>query len=177
MQQVKENDCVTVTYEGFLSNGDLFESSDDTGPLNFQMGTDSVFPGFEQGVLGMAVNETKTITLQPEDAYGPRNEELVITLERSTFGDMEIEVGMVLGMDVESDGASHKVPALVTSINDDDTVTIDFNHPLAGQELTYKITLQSINQELPEDLSGCGCGCSSGLDPEGSCSSGDCGCS
>lgn len=172
MQQAKENDYVTVTYEGFLSNGDLFESSKDSGPLQFQIGTNSVFPGFEQGVLGMEVNETKKITLQPEEAYGPRKEELVLTVPRQNFGDMEITKGMVVGMTVEQDGTNHKVPALVTEINNDDTVTVDFNHPLAGQQLTFAITLQSI--DLQKRADNCGCGCAqtpdSSCSPEGGCS-------
>lgn len=174
MQRVTENDHVTVTYEGILNNGEVFESSEDTGPLKFQMGTNSVIPGFEKGIIGMTLNDTKTITLKPEDAYGPKKEELIHTVDRKNFGDTEIKPGLVLGMTVEKDGEKHKVPAMVTEI-EDNKVTVDFNHPLAGQELTYKVTLQSIDQRSPQDTADCGCGCDSPT--SSSCSPGKgCGC-
>lgn len=158
MQRVTENDYVTVTYEGMLSNGDIFESSEDTGPLKFQLGTNSVISGFEKGIIGMALNDTKTITLKPEDAYGPKSEELVHTVDRKNFGDTEIKPGLVLGMTVEKDGEKHKIPATVTEVKDN-KVIVDFNHPLAGQELTYKVTLQSIDQKPHQDAVDCNCGC------------------
>lgn len=176
MQKVTENDHVTVTYEGMLSNGEVFESSEETGPLNFQLGTDSVMPGFEKGILGMTINETKTITLTSEESYGPRNEELIHTIERNSFGDNDIKAGMTLGMTVEKDGENHQIPATVTEIKDD-KVTVDFNHPLAGQELTYQVTVRAIGQETKSDSTDCGSGCSASDKAKASCSpGGGCGC-
>lgn len=174
MQKVTENDHVTVTYEGMLSNGEIFESSEETGPLDFQLGTNSVMLGFEKGILGMTVNETKTITLTPEEAYGPKSEELIHTVDRNNFGDKDIKAGMILGMTVEKDGEKHKVPATVTEV-EADKVTVDFNHPLAGQELTYRVTVRSIGQEKESDSTDCGCGCNA--NSNNSCSPGEgCGC-
>ena len=143
MQKVQENDHVTVVYNGTLENGETFESSSETGPLEFTMGTQSVMPLFEQAVQGMTVDETKDITIPPQDAYGERREELVQDIDRAVFEGKEILPGMTLGLDMEKDGKSHKVPATVTALSDT-TVTVDFNHPLAGQTLTYTITLKSI---------------------------------
>ena len=172
MQRVKANDYVTVTYEGHLNNGEMFESSRETGPLCFQIGDNSIFPGFENAVIGMAVNETKTITLQPEEAHGPRQEDLILTLNQENFGDLNIQKGLVVTLTVEKDGTHHKVPALIAEINADNTVTVDFNHPLAGQELTYTITVQSIDQKPQPAASGCDCTSTTdnSCSPAGACS-------
>ncbi|MDH3392653.1 MAG: peptidylprolyl isomerase [Desulfobulbaceae bacterium] len=144
MQQVKENDSVTVVYDGKLENGETFESSSDTGPLDFTLGTQSVMPLFEEAVLGMSIDETKTIEIPPQEAYGERHEELVQEIDREMFKGKELHTGMTLGLDMEKDGQNHKVPATITAL-DDNKVTVDFNHPLAGQTITYTITLKAIN--------------------------------
>ncbi len=149
MQNVKTGNVVTVTYEGFLANGEAFDSSEDSGPMKFQIGVNSVMPGFEKEVLGMTIGESKEINLIPEEAYGPRKEELVHTVPRSMWKkEQEIKPGLVMGLTIEKDGEKHQVPALVTQV-ENDQVTVDFNHPLAGQQLIYKITLDSI-EEPPE---------------------------
>lgn len=143
MQRVKENDSVTVIYDGAVQDGEIFESSDDTGPLQFTLGTQSVMPLFEEAVLGMAVDEKKSITIPPTEAYGDRVEQLVQDIDRSVFEGKDIRPGMTLSMDMEKEGKTHKVPATVTAISDD-SVTVDFNHPLAGQTIVYTITLKEI---------------------------------
>ena len=80
MQRVSENDSVTIIYDGLLSTGEKFDSSQDTGPLQFQLGSGSVLPAFEQAVLGMAPRETKSITVAAKDAYGLKNEDLIMTV-------------------------------------------------------------------------------------------------
>lgn len=161
MQQVTENDSVTIVYDGILPTGETFESAKETGPLQFQMGSASVLPAFEQAVLGMRVGQTKTITVPPKDAYGLRDEGLVMPVPRTNFGGgQEIRIGMVLGMKMDQEGQEHTVPATVIDL-DDQTVTVDFNHPLAGQEITYQITLVSIDTQPASGCggkSGCGCG-------------------
>lgn len=157
MQRVSQNDSVTIVYDGLLPTGEKFDSSQDTGPLQFQLGTGSVLPAFEQAVLGMAVQETKSITVAAKDAYGLKNEELIITVSRQGFADQAIVPGMILGMNMEREGQQHKVPATVLAV-EAETMTVDFNHPLAGQDITYRITLLSIDTPAAE---GAGCGCSS----------------
>ncbi|MFH1019896.1 MAG: peptidylprolyl isomerase [Pseudomonadota bacterium] len=159
MQRVSENDSVTIVYDGLLSTGEKFDSSQDTGPLQFQLGTGSVLPAFEQAVLGMAAQETKSIIVTAQDAYGLKNEDLIMTVSRQGLGDQSVAPGMILGMNMEQDGQQHKVPATVLSV-DAQTVTVDFNHPLAGQDITYRITLLSI--DTPPAAEATGCDCSSG---------------
>ncbi len=169
MQRVSENDTVTIVYDGLLSTGEKFDSSQDTGPLQFQMGSGGVLPAFEQALLGMAVKETKSLTVAAKDAYGLKNEDLVMTVSRQGFADQPIAPGMILGMDMEHDGQQHKVPATVLAV-DADTMTVDFNHPLAGQDITYQITLLSIDTPVTE-TAGCGCGTGNtgGCTPNRSC--------
>ncbi|MFZ5773987.1 MAG: FKBP-type peptidyl-prolyl cis-trans isomerase [Thermodesulfobacteriota bacterium] len=161
MRQVTQNDSVTIEYEGLLPNGETFESAKDTGPLQFQLGSGSVMPVFEQAVLGMTEGETKTITVPAREAYGLRDENLVVEVPRGNFGGQELRPGMVLGMKMKKEEEEHTVPATVTGVTAE-MVTVDFNHPLAGQEITYKISLRSI--DTAPASSGCGCkgGCGRG---------------
>lgn len=165
MKTAQQGDFVIVIYEGFLEDGKIFESSSDTGPLNFQIGTGAVMPYFEEGVIGMKINETKELHLAPKDAYGERQEELVQSINRSSMGkNVDIKPGLVVGMNIEKDGQTHQVPAMVTDVQGD-MVTIDYNHPLAGKKIIFKISLQEIKRE-PQTIplatpslfdSGCGC--------------------
>lgn len=165
MKTAQQDDFVIVIYEGFLEDGKIFESSSDTGPLNFQIGTGAVMPCFEEGVIGMKINETKELHLDPKDAYGERQEELVQSINRSSLGkNVDIKPGLVVGMNMEKDGQTHQVPAMVTDVQGD-MVTIDYNHPLAGKKIIFKISLQEIKREAPTiplatpSLSDSGCGC------------------
>jgi peptidylprolyl isomerase len=149
MEKVKPGDFVSVTYQGLLENNEVFVSTDKNSPLEFQIGSNNLMPGFEKAVLGMTVNEEKTITMQPDEAFGPVRQELIHTVNRKTFSDdISPQPGMVLGMTIERDGQKHKVPALVKEINGDEVI-IDYNHPLAGKSLTFTITLIAINQQAP----------------------------
>ncbi len=141
MSDMGGGDTVRVVYEGKLENGEIFESSERSGPMEFQIGDNSVIPAFEKAVAGMKVGEKKDITLQPEEAYGPRREELVMSVARKNLGvGIDPRPGMILGMSVERDGQQEKVPAMVTGVTDD-TVIVDFNNPLAGRTVTFTITL------------------------------------
>lgn len=144
MSKAKPGDLITVIYDGILENGEIFESSQDNGPLQFRIGTGSVMVAFEKAVIGMGINEIKEIRLQPEEAYGLPREELIHTVDRSTWDkNADIKPGVVLGMTLEKDGEQHQVPAMVTAVSGD-KVTIDFNHPLAGKQVIYKISVQNI---------------------------------
>ena len=174
MQRVSENDSVTIVYDGLLSTWEKFDSSQDAGPLQFELGTGSVLPAFEQAVLGMAAQETKSITVAAKDAFGLKNEDLTMTVSRQGFAGQTIAPGMILGMNMEKDGQQHKIPATVLAV-EAETMTVDFNHPLAGQDITYQITLLSIDTPVAE-TAGCGCGTAS-TDSKGGCTPNrGCGC-
>ncbi|ORJ61545.1 hypothetical protein B5V00_05770 [Geothermobacter hydrogeniphilus] len=152
MSQVKTGDRVKFQFVAKLKDGTIFDSSDEChdddcdcggGPLEFTVGDDEVFPALEKAILGMQVGEQKTVTLSPSDAYGERDERGVIAVPRSEFpDDFEIEESMMLELLGEDDEA---YPAWVAEIGES-TISLDTNHPLAGEELTYELTLVEISQ-------------------------------
>lgn len=144
--KAKEGDIVIVVYDGFLENDEIFETSDSAGPLEFTIGSNTVFPDFEQNVIGMIQGETKSFILEPDQAMGLTKPELVQTINKSNIPNQEnLKTGIVLGLTIDKGGKKHQVPATVVSI-DADTVTVDYNHPLVGKKLKYKVTLQSIKE-------------------------------
>ncbi len=137
-------DKVVVVYDGFLADGEVFESSEASGPLEFKIGVGEVLPAFEEAVINMEVGETKNFTIKAAQAHGPVKPELIHRMERSTLPDHQnLHPGMVLGMKIEHEGNKHEIPALLTAL-DEEFVTLDFNHPLAGKDLKYKLTLREI---------------------------------
>lgn len=133
-------DVVKIEYTGTLNNGDVFDSNVGGELLEFTIGEGLVIPGFETLVLGLEEGESGKATLDVEEAYGPRHEEQIITVENDFFGDFKPEEGWMLSLESE-DG--QQVPALVVEIGEENT-RLDLNHPLAGQELTFDVRLVEV---------------------------------
>ncbi len=132
---------VKVHYRGTLDDGFEFDTSVGGEPLVFMIGSGDVISGFEEGATGMSVGELKTITIDPEGAYGPHRKELIVEMPWEYFPeDIVPEVGMQLNL-VDENG--EEVPVLVVDV-DEETVTLDANHPLAGKTLTFDIELLEI---------------------------------
>jgi peptidylprolyl isomerase len=135
----QSGDTVRVHYCGTLDDGTLFDSSEDDAneaPLEFTLGAGDVVPGFDAAVTGMLVGERKTVTIPAADAYGERSEDLVQEIPIEQFGGQVPEPGT----QVQSpDGAT----ATIVEVGDE-TVTVDFNHRLAGEDLTFEIELVEI---------------------------------
>jgi peptidylprolyl isomerase len=141
MPQARSGDTVQVHYTGKLVDGTTFDSSAGGEPLQFTLGEGDLIPGFEQAVLGMAPGENKTHTIPAQQAYGPHQPELLMDVERQEFpDDINPYVGQQLQM-TQSNGST--VQVVVTAVNAAH-VTLDANHPLAGQDLVFDITLVSI---------------------------------
>ena len=144
MKKVKQGDQVTIEYEGMLDDGETVESSADRGPFELKVGGGAMPPGFENALIDMKEGEEKTVVLQPDEAFGQKDKNLLHQINKSIFGEnINPKIGMVLGMTVDKEGQKQKIPALVTAVNGDE-VTIDFNHPLAGKAITYKFTVKVI---------------------------------
>lgn len=144
----KDGDTVRVDYTGTLDDGTVFDSSVDPSfghvePLEFTIGADQVIPGFEQAVIGLSLNESTTVHIPVDEAYGPYYEELVHTLNWSQFEEGFVpEVGQQLHM---QDASGQSFPVTVLSVSEAG-VTVDANHPLAGEDLTFEIQLVEILQ-------------------------------
>ena len=141
MQQVKKGDKVNVHYHGKLPDGSTFDSSEGREPLQFTAGSGQVIKGFDDAVIMMTIGEKKTVNIPVADAYGERNDDMVMEYPISEFpADMKPEVGMELQM---GDNSGNVFPVVITEVNDE-TVMLDANHPLAGQDLVFDIELVSI---------------------------------
>ena len=141
MQQVKSGDKVKVHYHGKLTNGETFDSSEGRSPLEFEVGGGMVIKGFDDGVTGMSTGEKKTLNIPFDEAYGPRNPEMIIEFPKDKFpADMPLEVGLPLMMS----GAQGEQFQVVVSQIKEESVMLDANHPLAGQDLVFDIELVEI---------------------------------
>lgn len=141
MQQVKNGDKVKVHYHGKLQNGETFDSSEGKDPLEFTVGGGQVIKGFDNGVMGMQVGDKRTVEIDVNDAYGEKNEEMIIEFPKTQFPpDMKPEPGMQLMM---NNGQGQSFPVLVKEVKED-SVLLDANHPLAGEDLIFDIELVEI---------------------------------
>ncbi len=141
MSQAKIGDTVRVHYTGTLGDGQQFDSSSGRDPLEFIIGRGAVIPGFENAVVGMAPGESRSVTIPSEEAYGSHRPEAVQEIDRTQIPPgLEVEPGMQLEA---SDREGQ--PLLVTVVEVSDAkVTLDANHPLAGEDLTFEIELVEI---------------------------------
>ena len=138
----KQGDSVTIKYVGKLEDGTVFDASEHHGNnLEFIIGEKKLLPEFENSIIGMEVGQTKTIEIKSENAYGQRKEELVQKIDKKQLPEgLDVKVGQKLR-------AKHDTgDEIVVDVIDvaDDTITIDVNHPLAGKDLTFDITLEEI---------------------------------
>lgn len=141
MQSVKNGDTVKVHYHGRLTNGTTFDSSEGRPPLEFQVGAGMVIKGFDNGVVDMKVGDKKTLNIPVDQAYGPKNEELIMDFPKGNIpADLNPEVGMELQM---SNPEGQVFPVKVAAIGSE-FITLDANHPLAGEELVFDIELVEI---------------------------------
>lgn len=141
MSEAQSGDQVTVAYTGKLDDGTVFDTSEDREPISFVIGEEQVIPGFEDAVVGMEEGESKTATIPPEDGYGHPTDERVFSVGRDELPDeLDPEVGDRLEVRSQQ---GQTFPAVVAEA-DEATVTLDANHPLAGEELTFEIELLSI---------------------------------
>ena len=138
MRQATSGDSVYVHYTGTLDDGSKFDSSTESEPIELIIGSGQFFPELESALVGMAEGDTKKVTLEPETAFGRHSPELILTVERDSISaEIKLEIGMVLEAKNEN---GEIAPVKVVEINDEN-VTIDTNHPLAGEALTFELTL------------------------------------
>lgn len=141
MQQANNGDKVKVHYHGRLRNGETFDSSQGREPLEFTVGAGQMIKGFDEGVKGMQVGDKKTVEIGADEAYGQREEGNMIEFGKDQFPpNMTPEVGMQLAL---SDPEGRQFPVVIAEIKED-SVILDANHPLAGQDLIFDIEMMDI---------------------------------
>ncbi len=135
---------VSVHYKGTLSDGTEFDNSRNRGePMSFQVGSGQLLAGFNDAVVGMTIGETKTVTLVSNEAYGDPRPEAIQTIPRNAFApDFEFEIGGT----VQGNGPAGPFIAKIQAV-EEESVTLDLNHPLAGQDLTFEVELVSVDSE------------------------------
>ena len=155
---IKVGDIIKVQYEGTLDDGTVFDSTDlhDGEPLIFEVGAGNLIPGFEDSVIGKDVDNEYDISLQPSEAYGDRNPQLLQNVPKSEFPEnIEPKPGMILQV---SGPQGHVKLALIAQVNESDVV-VDMNHPMAGLVLNFKIKILEIGCQLPKHTHGDSCDC------------------
>ncbi len=167
MAKVVKGDVVKVHYTGKFESGEIFDSSRERAePFIFKTGEEMVIPGFDAALIDMAVGDKKTVTIPATDGYGDYLEEFVLKVPRAQFPkDAELEVGMQFDL---HDGQGRALPAVVSEISGDE-ITLDANHPLAGETLVFEIELLEIGCEMPKHEH-----CHDGSCGDSSCGSGGC---
>lgn len=138
---VADGNNISVYYTGTFTNGTVFNSNVGGTPFQFTVGVGQVITGFDQGVIGMHLNQTKTLTIPANEAYGEVNPALILHVPISAFGNRTVQPGMTVTRNASGEYAQGTVTA-VNSTN----VTIDFNPPLAGYTLVFKITVVGIRK-------------------------------
>lgn len=139
--QAKKGDKVQVNYKGTLNDGTVFDSSENSGPIEFTIGEGTLISGFEEAIIGMSPGDTKTEKIPSNEAYGPHSDELMLKVEKDSMPEgREFQVGDWLEV-VFPDG--RRAPVKVAGL-EAASVTLDANHPLAGKDLVFELELVAI---------------------------------
>ncbi|MCD6527411.1 MAG: peptidylprolyl isomerase [Desulfuromonas sp.] len=140
----KKGDTVSVHYTGRLSDGTVFDTSKDKEPLQLMIGKKEVIEGFDEALIGMVAGESKTITIPAAKAYGAPKPGLIETIKLSDLPeDSNYKVGAQIEITKEDGGLFY---VMVVGLNDE-TITLDANHPLAGKDLTFEINVEDVTPE------------------------------
>lgn len=156
---------VAIDYTLTLESGQEIDKSPEGQPLGFIAGTGQIIPGLEKALMGRAAGDSAKLVIEPEDAYGPVKDDLFQDIPKDQFPtDVEIKPGMAF----EAQGPQGPFMITVKTVNDNDTVTIDLNHPMAGKQLHFDVNVVEVREPNAEELAqaaarasagGCGCGC------------------
>lgn len=181
--EISNNKLVKINYKGTLSDGSVFDSSEGREALEFISGVGMIIPGLDKGIQGLKVGDKKSIKVKSEEAYGPKMDDAIQNVPKDQFPkDVELKVGMQLA----AQGPQGTIPVVITEIGED-TIKVDFNHPLAGKDLTFDVEVVDVKDATEEDMKkfmpqphehehdhgSCSCGTEDKKDDE-CCGSGQC---
>ncbi len=164
---INENQVVSIQYElKDANNGDILDSNIDAAPLSFIVGKGQIIPGLESEIMKLSLNDNEEVRVSAKDAYGEYDEKAVQTLPKEQFAGLELKEGMTLYGQGEDGGT---VQVTVKSF-DGENVNVDFNHPLAGKDLLFALSVTEVRDATAQELiqgyvgapEGGGCGCGTG---------------
>ena len=180
--EISDKKTVKLHYKGTLADGSVFDSSEGKEPLEFIYGVGMIIPGLEEGIVGMKSGDKKSVSIPSEKAYGPKMQEAMQEVPRES---MPSEIELKVGMQLAAQGPQGVIPVTIAEIKDD-VVIVDFNHPLAGKDLTFDVEIVEVKETDKEKLDmleshnhggGCGggsCGSSEKKDKKDGCCGGGC---
>lgn len=146
---IKNDSVVTIAYTLKDDSGTVLDTSKDHGDLAYLHGHENIVPGLEDALLGKVAGDEITASIEPEKGYGTRQEELVFEVPRSNLPeDEELNLGMQFRAQAQDE---QQMIVTVVKIADD-TVTLDANHPLAGQTLNFEVEVKNVRDATPEEL-------------------------
>ena len=138
---ISENTRVTLNFALSLEDGSMVDSNFDQTPVTFSVGDGSLLPGFERALFGLKAGDEAEFTIPPEQGFGQPNEHNIQVVKRDQFGpEITLEVGMMFSF---ADAAGGELPGVVTDF-DGEAVTVDFNHPLAGRSLGFRVAIHDV---------------------------------
>ncbi|WPO99336.1 peptidylprolyl isomerase [Pseudomonas sp. HR96] len=138
--RIAQNTEVTLHFALHLENGDTVDSTFDKAPATFKVGDGNLLPGFEAMLFGFKAGDRKTVVVPPENAFGQPNPQNVQVMPRSQFTGMDLSEGLLV---IFNDAANTELPGVVKAF-DENQVTVDFNHPLAGKTLNFEVEIISV---------------------------------
>lgn len=136
-QRIGPDKEVTLHFALKLANGDVVDSTFDKQPATFKVGDGNLLPGFEAALYGFKAGDKRSLQIEPENAFGQPNPQNVQVMPRAQFSDMELSEGLLI---IFKDAANAELPGVVKGF-DEQQVTIDFNHPLAGKTLSFDVEI------------------------------------
>lgn len=142
-QRIGQDSKVTLHFALKLDSGDVVDSTFEKEPATFTVGDGSLLPGFEQALFGFKAGDKRTVVIPPERGFGRGNDANVQTMPRSSFEGMELEEGVLV---IFQDARKNEMPGVVKSF-DDNEVVINFNHPLAGRDITFEVEIIAVENQ------------------------------
>jgi FKBP-type peptidyl-prolyl cis-trans isomerase SlpA len=148
-EEINMNSLILMHYSIALNNGSIIESSFDNEPIEISMGKGDITEGMELALFGLKEGETQTLTLTPEQGFGLRDEGNIHDMPRSDFpADLPLETGLSYSFESPQ---GDDIPGTVIDVKND-MVTVDFNHPLAGQEIIFHVNILGVNNSHAETM-------------------------
>ncbi|MBA3016928.1 MAG: peptidylprolyl isomerase [Proteobacteria bacterium] len=166
--KIAENLFVAIEYCLSLDSGEEVDRSRSGNPLSFIAGTGQIIPGLEKELMGMKAGDSANITVEPDDAYGPAREDLMHEIPRSQF---PVEADINPGTKFQAQSPNGPIMIVIKTV-EDDNVTVDLNHPLAGQRLHFDVKIVEVREPNAQELASAAGGCSCGTESPGNCGPG-----